>query len=222
MDEVVGGFQLAGDGNIVSQDFAVNATNWGPTNPLHVYKHHMPITDCRSGTCRKEYEWFNGYIAPSTISGNVCAQGLANVVSGLSSNWAPSQQPIDTACNAPVNGKVNPVDSYYGSNEVAVTLTNGTTAPIGYTPSANNVGNPYYRTVLNGPYNWTADASLFKVFSITERFNLRFNMDAFNVFNVQGYNNPNTTDGTEAVQPNGVSNSYNSPRQIQLTLRLTF
>lgn len=222
LDEIIGGFQLAGDGNILSQDFSVNASNWGPTNPLHVYKHSMPITDCRSGVCRKEYEWFNGYIAPTTISGNVCAQGLANVVSGLSPSWAPSQQPIDTNCSAPVNGKVTTPDAYYGGNEVAVKLTNGTTAPIGYTPSPNNVGNPYYRTVLNGPMNWTADASLFKVFPITERVNLRFNVDAFNVFNVQGYNNPNTTDGTEAVQANGVSNSYNNPRQLQLTLRLSF
>jgi len=222
LNELIGGFQIAGDGNIVSQDFAVNATNWGPTNPLHVYKHAKPITDCRSGVCRHEFEWFNGYIAPTTISGNVCAQGLSNVVSGLPSNWAPSQQPIDTGCSAPVNGKVTTNDSYFGGNEVAVTLLNGKTSPIGYTPSANNVGNPYYRTILNGPINWTADASLFKVFPITERVNLRFNADAFNVFNVQGYNNPNTTDGTEAVQPNGVATSYNNPRQIQLTLRLTF
>jgi hypothetical protein len=222
VDEVVGGFQIAGDGNIFSQDFAVNATNWGPTNPLHVYKHNMPITDCRTGVCRQEYEWFNGYIAPTTISGNPCAAGLTAVVGGLPSNWAPSQQPIDTACNAPVNGKVSTPDAYYGDNEVAVKLLNGTTSPIAYTPSANNVGNPYYRTILNGPINWTADASLFKVFPITERVNVRFNMDAFNVFNVQGYNNPNATDGTEAVQPNGVATSYNNPRQIQLTLRLSF
>jgi hypothetical protein len=38
---------------------------------------------------------------------------------------------------------------------------------------------------------------------------------------MQGYNNPNGTDGTEAVA-NQVANSYNIPRQIQLTLRLTF
>jgi hypothetical protein len=47
-------------------------------------------------------------------------------------------------------------------------------------------------------------------------------MDAFNAFNHQGFNNPGSTDGTESYQPNGVSSSYNSPRQIQLTLRLSF
>jgi hypothetical protein len=58
---------------------------------------------------------------------------------------------------------------------------------------------------------------LFKVFSITERVKLRINVDAFNAFNIQGYKNPNTTDGTQSLQT-----SYWTPRQIQLTARVTF
>jgi hypothetical protein len=50
---------------------------------------------------------------------------------------------------------------------------------------------------------------------------LRFNFDVFNALNMQGYNNPNGTDGTEAVA-NQVANSANVARQVQLTLRLTF
>jgi hypothetical protein len=50
---------------------------------------------------------------------------------------------------------------------------------------------------------------------------LRFNLDAFNALNMQGYANPNGTDGTEAVADQ-VASSYNTPRQVQLTLRLTF
>jgi hypothetical protein len=59
--------------------------------------------------------------------------------------------------------------------------------------------------------------SLYKVFSITERFKLRFNIDAFNAFNMQGLQNPNATDGINTMQA-----SYWTPRQIQLTLRLSF
>jgi hypothetical protein len=70
--------------------------------------------------------------------------------------------------------------------------------------------------------NYTVDLSIFKVLPITERVNLRINMDAFNAFNIQGYNNPNVTDGTEAVEPNGVSSSQNTPRQVQITARLQF
>jgi len=99
-------------------------------------------------------------------------------------------------------------------------LANGTVVPTPYSPGPYG-SNPYSHTFLNGPINWTADASLFKVFPITEGVNLRFNFDAFNAFNVQGYNNPNGTDGTESVVPQ-VASSYNTPRQLQFTLRLTF
>ena len=229
VDEVIGGWQLAGAGGITSQDFAVNNGNWGPTNPLKIYKHKAPITDCRSGNCYKAYEWFNGYIAPTSISGNTCAGSLPNVVSGLPSSLQPSQSPLDAVCSAPtaVNGVLTAnTGTEYGSNDVAITLLNGTVDPQpSYAPSPTGAyaGNPYSHTVLNGPFHWSADASLFKVFPITERTRLRFNMDAFNVFNVQGFSNPSTTDGIEQVTPGGVgASSSNSPREIQLSLRLTF
>lgn len=216
VNELVGGYEIAGSGNITSQDFAVTSTNWGPTNPLKVYKHGAPITDCRSGVCYKEYEWFNGYIAPTAINGNACSAGLSTTVSGLPANWSPYQSPGDTGCSAPVNGKVQPTDQYFGKDEVNVTTTNGVTAPVAYSPSPGG-SNPYSKTVLNGPFNYTADISLFKVFPITEGVNLRVNVDAFNAFNIQGYNNPSGTDGTE-----NMLSSHNTPRQIQLTARLTF
>jgi len=233
IDEVIGGWQLAGAGGITSQDFSVNNGNWGPTNPLHVYKKKAPIVDCRSGNCYKAYEWFNGYIAPTSVSGNACAGSLPTVVSGLPSGWQPSQSPIDTVCSAPANGKVV-TDKYYGDNDVNITLTNGKVLQgVTYAPSPSGfyAGNPYSHTVLNGPMYWSADLSLFKVLPITERVQLRFNMDAFNAFNVQGLPNPgNTTsgntntDGVLQVVPGGASGaqSENSPRELQLTLRLTF
>lgn len=209
VDELVGGYQLAGDGNIVSQDFTITSTNWGPTFPLHIYKHKAPVTDCRSGVCYQEFEWFNGYVAPTANANVDCT---TKCLSGLPADWAPYQTPIDTT----------PGTANYGTNNVSITLPGKSPAVIAYSPGPTGA-NPFSKTTLNGPINWTADASLFKVFPITERVNLRFNMDAFNVFNVQGYNNPNATDGTEAVQPGGVgASSYNQARQVQFTLRLTF
>lgn len=202
-NELVGGWQLAGDGNIVSQTFTITSSNWGPTNPLHVYKHKVPITDCRSGVCIHKYEWFNGYIAPTAVAGVDCA---TNCVIGLPPSWEPYQTPIDDT----------PGTQYYGANEVNITLANGKTSPISYSPGPQGA-NPFSKTVLNGPFNWTADASLFKVFPVTNDVSLRFNMDVFNVFNVQGETNPNATDGTQEF-----TSSYNSARQMQLTARLTF
>jgi hypothetical protein len=210
MNEVVGGWQIAGDGSIATQDFQPTATNWGPTNPIKVYKHNARITDCRSGVCHESFEWFNGYIAPTVNASVACT---TNCVSGLPSNWTPYQTPIDTVPSSGAN---------YNTNNVVVNLTNGTPNTTGYAPypsgaSGPATANPFSHTFLMGPTNWTIDASVFKVFPITERMNLRFNMDVFNALNMQGYLNPSSADGTESLL-----SSANSPRQVQLTLRLTF
>jgi hypothetical protein len=213
MNELVGGFQLAGDGTIISQSFQPSAGNWGAANPIQVYKHKVPITDCRSGICYKEYMWFNGYLAPTVTTGTQGSVCTTNCVSGLPANYVPFQAPIDNM----------PGTTYFGDNEVQITapgLNSGKPTPIVYDAgpqAANYLSNSW----LNGPINWSADASLFKVLPITERVNLRFNVDAFNVFNVQGEENPGTN-GIQMVLPGGQSISYNPPRQIQLTARLTF
>lgn len=232
VDELVGGFQLAGDGNILTQDFSLQLTtssvsptyNWGPTNPIQVYKHKVPITDCRSGVCHPSYEWFNGYVAPTAnASSGQCTTangvktgsgGALECVYGLPATTTPFQTPVD---NTP--GTAN-----YGTNNVQVTaptLNGGTPVTVAYSPGYAG-SYPFAKTFLNGPINYTIDLSLYKVFPITETMNLRFNFDAFNALNMQGFNNPNILDGTEAYAPNGVASSYNTPRQVQLTLRFTF
>jgi hypothetical protein len=213
MNEVIGGFQIAGAGSVISQDFGVANGNWGPTHPLVLYKHGAKITDCRSNTCYPAYEWFNGYIAPTVL--NAAAKGVS-FVDNAPSNYAPYETPID---NSGISS-----DKNYGTNNVVVNLTNSKTATVAFSPgSGSNAGNPFFHSFLNGPNNWTADLSIFKVFPITETVNLRFNMDAFNTFNVQGFTNPSSTDGTEQyVAGVGQASSYWTPRQVQFTLRLSF
>jgi hypothetical protein len=242
LDEVVGGWQLAAAGRLVVTDFQITTTNWGPTSPLKLYKHKVLINDCSSGQCEKEYEWFNGYIAPTVITGGVtvngspygCAGSSSKIVTGLPGSWTPYQTPLDFVCG----------DKYYGENEVAMSGVTGVSYPgakaqangtvIGYgdVPAENDNGasegaidvtNPYGHTVLNGPWNWGADASLFKVFPIKESLNLRINVDAFNVFNNQGLANPSGTTGETCVQAGtSLCSSHNTPRQLQISARLTF
>jgi hypothetical protein len=214
VNELVGGFQLAGDGTIVSQVFGTGEGYSGQTSPVKIYKHKVPITDCRSGNCYKAYLWWNGYLPPTVttgVNGSACTK---NCVSGVPASYQPVQAPIDNT----------PGTKYYGDDEVQITapnLNSGQPTPIGYDVGPNG---GYYlnNSVANGPMNWNADLSVFKVFPITERVNLRFNVDAFNVFNVQGYTNPGGN-GIEEVQPGvGQASSYWSPRQIQITGRFTF
>ena len=200
VDALVGGYQMAFVGNVVSQSFQPNAGNWGPTSPIQIYKSAVPITDCRSGVCRPAFQWFNGYVAPTSIN------AAKNGVSGLPVGYAPYQAPIN---NTP--GTAN-----YGNNNVLVALKNGTSVLTGYSPGPAGA-NPYSHTVLLGPYNYIADISLYKTFSISERMKLRVNVDAFNALNIQGHVNPNATDGIQSLQT-----SYWTPRQIQISARFSF
>jgi hypothetical protein len=214
LDALVGGYQVAFVGQFVSQSFQVNSANWGATSPIQVYGSSVPITDCRSGVCHPEYQWFNGYISPAVID------AAKNGISGLPANYTPYSAPINN-----VPGTAN-----FGNNNVTVTLKNGKQVVTGYSPAPSSSpssastpttvtagANPFSQTVLLGPYNFNADISLYKVFSFTERVKLRVNVDAFNAFNIQGRVNPNTSDGTESLQT-----SYWTPRQIQLSARITF
>jgi hypothetical protein len=224
VDELVGGFQIAGDGQIISQDFQPAAGNWGPTNPLKVYGKRQPkITDCSSGVCHPDYLWFNGYISPKLLTpgeGGTCA---TNCVEGLPSDYVPYETPIDN----------NPSLANFGTNDVLVSspailaANGGNPETVGYSSGGSESaasGNPYSHTIIRGPVNYNYDISLYKVFPITERTNFRVNLDAFNAFNQQGLNNPGTTNGETALQPGvtGGASSYWTPRQLQLTMRFTF
>jgi hypothetical protein len=200
VDALIGGFQIAAIGNVVSQSFLPTATNWGPTSELKVYKSAVPVTDCRSGVCRPAYQWFNGYIAPPLIN------NATNGISGLPADYTPYQTPINNTPGAP----------NYGTNNVQVPLKNGNSVLTAYSPGPAGP-NPFWKTTILGPFNYITDISLYKVFSISERWKLRFNVDAFNAFNIQGRVNPNPTDGIQAL-----TTSYWTPRQIQVSARLTF
>ncbi len=200
LDAIIGGYQMAYVGTVVSQSFQVTNTNWGATSPITLYKDRSRVTDCRSGVCRDAYLWFNGYLPPTVI--NTASRG----VQGVPSNYQPYLAPIN---NTP--GQPN-----FGNNNVAVRLNNGQQVTTPYSPGPAGA-NPFNAMVLQGPKNIQADISLYKEFSITERVRLRFNIDAFNAFNIQGLNSPSATDGIMQLQT-----SYWTPRQIQFTGRLSF
>jgi hypothetical protein len=109
-DEAVGGWEISGAGQVVSQTFSPNSGNWGATNPIKYYK-NVTVTDCQ-GTCQKEKLWFNGYIAPTP--------GAMGKISGLPSGYVAGQaaspaymSPIGTTpgtCGGAICGTNNNVD----------------------------------------------------------------------------------------------------------------
>ena len=89
------------------------------------------------------------------------------------------------------------------------------------TPAPFTYGNtgrllPY----LRGPGAVQLDVSLFKEIPIYERLHMQFRAEVFNVLNHPQFDNPNTVIGSP--QAGVISNQVNSPRDMQLALKLLF
>jgi len=92
--------------------------------------------------------------------------------------------------------------------------------------TAHQFGNAR-RGILRGPAQYNVDFSIFKNFKITERTNLQFRAEAFNLFNTPEFGLPYAAvDTTGSPGSPGLAGSITStvhaPRQLQLALKLTF
>lgn len=85
-------------------------------------------------------------------------------------------------------------------------------------PAPNTFGNAG-RNILIGPGTVNVDLGAHRVFAITERVNLQFRGEFFNVFNHAQFNNPDTSVADDTF---GRITSARSPRIIQLALKLRF
>jgi len=81
-----------------------------------------------------------------------------------------------------------------------------------------NVG----RNSFRGPKLWDTDLSLFKTFSVTERFRAQFQFTAYNFFNHVNYDRPNgTVDQGNAGSINGLAFG-STMRRLQFGLKVNF
>jgi hypothetical protein len=89
------------------------------------------------------------------------------------------------------------------------------------------------RNIFRGPFQVRFDMSLAKEFALTERVRLRFETDAFNIFNHPSFDAPNNNvtffpnyEGPPANPPQGslgiIQHTIGSPRFLQLGLHLIF
>jgi hypothetical protein len=209
LDSLIGGWQLAGIGNLASQYFPLQTSYLNIQGNIEVYGKKYPVQDCRSGSCIQSYLYFNGYIPANRIN-SYDANGKPNGVMGVPADYKPAFTPL---IPMPKDGgnTADPSYQYLGSNTVYVKLANGTMQPVVY----DNGLHPWRNQWMLGPMSWTMDASLFKAVRVTERMQMRFNADFFNVFNMPGINLPGSDSGLISMQT-----SANDPRQLQLTLRL--
>src|SRR5262249_17156804 len=210
-DRVIGGWQLAGFGSVRSNYWSLPTSNWGQIGKVEIYGKKYPIEDCRSGTCFQGYLYYNGYIPANRIN-SYDSRGKPNGVMGVPASYRPSSQPIFPT---PKDGgsPIDPNFPYYETNTTFVRLKDGSLHPLSLDANLH----PWRNQFIPGPMDWGLDASLFKNTRITERFVLRFNADFFNVLNMPGLTQPDSSTGILSLR-----NSSNAARQLQLTLRLTW
>ena len=99
--------------------------------------------------------------------------------------------------------------------------------PAAFALPANGVYGNSGRNRFRGPGLWQADLGLSKKFRVTERLNLDFRTEVFNLFNRAQYGNPvnvrnNSTFGSILVTANDGATGTGTSRQLQFMLRLNF
>jgi hypothetical protein len=220
LEKIIGGWQIAGTGQWRSNHWTLPTTIYPNGNPIELYGEQYPVEDCTSGTCFPGYLYWNGYVPANRIN-SVDANGRPNGIMGVPANYKPAAQPLipwgstTLPANAPANTRLQ---DFWDTNTMWFPLNNGNVQRV--TLGTNDaVGNlhPWRNQYMRGPNQWFMDASLFKSAYLTERVQLRFTIDFFNVFN-----NPNNPTG---VASNGVLSTRNSgspARVTQLSLRLSF
>jgi hypothetical protein len=91
--------------------------------------------------------------------------------------------------------------------------TSAFVAPATYTFGNSGTG------ILTGPGYFNVDLTLERRFVLTERFSADLRGETFNTFNRANFNNPNATIGTTTA---GVISSTQSPRVMQVALKVNF
>jgi hypothetical protein len=124
---------------------------------------------------------------------------------------------------------VNPVVRQAGPNcegqyvgQLAVPLSNAAAngGQTCYDAPFGGFYNPAPRNNIIGPGAWNDDFSLYKHFKIGERFDMRIAADFFNFTNHPNDPPPNSSSGLQDISKQDTN--LNSPRQIQLSLRVEF
>ena len=78
------------------------------------------------------------------------------------------------------------------------------------------------RNIYRGPYQQNWDFSLIKNFHLTERQNIRFTTDFFNIWNHANFSNPVSTDVENPGSFGFITSTKGVPRLIQFSLRYSF
>ncbi len=129
----------------------------------------------------------------------------------------------------------NRLNGYLNSADFATAQLLYPFDPVNPSTTCDPVNNPNFcttyfgnlgRNAFRGPYQQNWDFSLLKTFHLTERYNLRFTTDFFNIWNHANFANPAINDVETIGAPGSpfgkIFSTVGTPRLIQFSLRLAF
>jgi hypothetical protein len=168
----------------------------------------------------------NGGVMAKRLLGGWALSGLATASTGRPANITVTRSASVMLDGYASNQRPNlvPGVSIYAANQ---TISNWYNPAAFAVPAKNTWGN-LGRYVARGPGYWEMDTALEKKTPITERVNLKFRAEAFNLFNHPIFANP-ASNFSAASSFGRITSPLNtgavgtgSPRRIQLMLRLEF
>jgi hypothetical protein len=153
------------------------------------------------------------------------AGGTAFIIPGTTTTLTASLASGATLASGVTSGDIHKrIDGY-------LNLAAFTTAPQLYPAICNSGANANFcgtgfgnlgRNNFRGPHQQNWDFSLIKNFRMTERQQLRFTTDFFNLWNHPSFGNPGATDVENPGAFGKIVSTVGTPRLIQFSLRYAF
>ncbi|MBN9662473.1 MAG: TonB-dependent receptor [Acidobacteria bacterium] len=157
--------------------------------------------------------WLTSGIGAATLGG-WRINGVLTLMTGTPMWFGYSSTNLNAPGNSQTPDIVAPIQILHGINKGNQWFsTSSFAAPVGTV--FGNAG----RNLLSGPGFFNLDASIFKLFKLTERLNLEVRGESFSVTNTPQFNNPNTTLGDANF---GYVTGAGGARGLQLGLKLNF
>jgi hypothetical protein len=177
----------------------------------------------------QNFQAFGNYALPFGKGRNMLNHGVAAALAGgWQTNWILSREsgtPFSvsasaTSLNSPGNSQtaeqVLPTVAILGGHGPGAPYFNPNAFAAVTTPTFGNSG----RDILRGPGVFNVNASIFRSFSIRERFKAQFRAEAIGLTNTPQFANPSATVGSSSL---GIISSESAgARQIRFALKLSF
>jgi len=174
------------------------------------------------------FQAFGNYALPFGKGQNLLNHGFVSpLVSGWQTNWIVSREsgtPFSisssaTSLNSPGNSQtanqVLPTVAILGGHGPGAPYFDPTAFAAVTTPTFGNTG----RDIIRGPGVFDANASIFRSFSIRERFRAQFRAEALHLTNTPQFGNPSATAGSSSL---GIISSAGGARQFRFGIKMTF